>query len=120
MLDEGQVERIASRGGVIGLILAQHQLEDGLTDGEGLAHTVRTLRSHIDEIHSLAGSYDHIGIGSDLDGFIEPTMPEIGRAEDLSKLVRPLADHYGPDVADAILYRNAARVVRHALAMREA
>lgn len=57
-------------------------------------------------------------VGPDLDGFIEPTIPEIGRVEDLSKLVRPSADYYGPDVADAILYR--ARVVRQALAMRQA
>ena len=118
MLDERQILKIAERGGVIGLILAQHQLEDGLADGEGIGHTIRTIRAHIKRIHEITCSYDHIGIGSDLDGFIEPTMPEIDRAEHLAKLVQPLQDHYGAEVADAILYRNAANLVRNVLAQR--
>jgi microsomal dipeptidase-like Zn-dependent dipeptidase len=119
MLTGDQVRRIAEREGVVGLILAQHQLEEGLPDGDGLGHTIRTLCAHIDAIKGITKSWeDIIGIGSDLDGFIEPTMPEIERAEDMSKLVEPLTEHYGEVVARKILYGNARRVVRKAFELR--
>lgn len=120
MLTPDQVRRVAERRGVIGLILAQHQLEDGLPDGEGLGHTVRTIKCHVDEICEITDSHAHVGIGSDLDGFIKPTMPEIERAEHLAKLVDPLREHYGTEKADAVLYDNAAGLLKRVLALRGA
>jgi microsomal dipeptidase-like Zn-dependent dipeptidase len=117
MLDRASVEQIARRDGVVGLILARHQLQDGLGDGDGLEHTVATLRAHIDRIHELTGSHAHVGIGSDLDGFIKPTMSGIEAAEDLAGLERPLREAY-PGAAEAILAHNAQRVVRRVLAQR--
>jgi len=119
MLDRPMVERIAERDGVIGLILAQHQLEDGLPDGDGIDHTLRTIRAHVDRIREITGSHAHVGIGSDLDGFIEPTMSGIETAEHLDRLVSPLREAYGED-ADALLHGNAQRVVRRVLAGRGA
>ncbi len=117
MLDRDTIAEIARRDGVIGLILARHQLQDGRPDGDGIEHTVATMRAHIDRIHAITGSHAFVGIGSDLDGFIKPTMSAIEASEDLGALEIPLRDAYPAD-ADAILTGNALRVVRRALAAR--
>jgi microsomal dipeptidase-like Zn-dependent dipeptidase len=117
MLDPATITEIARRGGVIGLILARHQLQDGRADGEGIDHTVDTIRAHVDKIREITGSHQHVGIGSDLDGFIKPTMSGVESAEDLAKLEEALRAAY-PDDADAILWGNAYRVVHRVLAQR--
>lgn len=119
MLDPQTIRRIAERDGVVGLILAQHQLNDGLeVENPGdFGETVRVIRSHVDEIHRWAGSHDHVAIGSDLDGFIKPTVGGIEYADDLDRLRRPLAEAYPAD-HEAILSGNALRVLRKALAGR--
>ena len=110
MLDPATIKEIARRDGVVGLILARHQLQDGRADGEGIDHTVETIRAHVDRIREVTGSNDHVGIGSDLDGFIKPTMSGIESAEDLAQARGRAASAY-PDDADAILSGNALRVV---------
>ena len=77
-----------------------------------------TIRNHVDRIHEIAGSHAHVGIGSDLDGFIKPTMSGIESAEDLAKLEGPAAGRVPRD-ADAILFGNAQRVVARVLGQRE-
>jgi microsomal dipeptidase-like Zn-dependent dipeptidase len=119
MLDEETIRQIARRDGVIGLILARHQLQDGLADGEGNEHTIKTLGDHIDRIRAITGSCRHTCIGSDLDGFIKPTMSQIQTAQDLGKLDEWLHDVYPAPEADAILFDNAMRVVRQAFSLRE-
>jgi microsomal dipeptidase-like Zn-dependent dipeptidase len=71
-----QAQRVAARGGVIGLLLAQHQLNDGLRskDTSTLEESLEVIFRHLDAIHQATGSHDHVAIGSDLDGFIKPTM----------------------------------------------
>ena len=56
----------------------------------------------------------HVAIGSDLDGFIKPTVAGIETASDLAMLEAPLRQAYGAD-AEAILSGNAMRVARAAL-----
>jgi microsomal dipeptidase-like Zn-dependent dipeptidase len=117
MLDPATIKKIARRDGVVGLILARHQLQDGRADGEGIGHTVATICAHVDKIREVTGSHDHVGIGSDLDGFIKPTMSGVESAEDLAKLEEALRAKYPID-ADAILSGNALRVVTRVLAQR--
>ena len=119
MLDEEAVRRIARRDGVVGLILGRHQLNDGLAiaSPDSLDGALEAIRHHIEKIHALTGSHDHVAIGSDLDGFIRPTLGGIEYAEDLAKLRAPLEAAY-PGAAEAILSGNALRVVRRALASR--
>jgi microsomal dipeptidase-like Zn-dependent dipeptidase len=119
MLDRATITEIARRDGVVGLILARHQLQDGRADGEGIDHTVETIRAHVDKIREVTGSHQHVGIGSDLDGFIKPTMSGVESAEDLAKLEDALRTAYPVD-ADAILSDNALRVVTRVLAQRPA
>jgi microsomal dipeptidase-like Zn-dependent dipeptidase len=113
------VQRVVARDGVVGLILAQHQLNDGLRgdDAKTLPETVEVLRRHIDAIREAAGSHAHVGIGSDFDGFIKPTAGGLERIEDLKQLRDPLAELY-PDDVDAILSGNALRVLRRVLPSR--
>jgi microsomal dipeptidase-like Zn-dependent dipeptidase len=113
MLDAETIRGVAARDGVVGLIMAQHQLNDGLgvDDPDDPERTVRTVCSHIDAIHDVTGSHRHVGIGSDLDGFIKPTVAGIEDVDDLAKLRGPLADAY-PDDVEAIVSGNAVRALR--------
>ncbi|HEX4344009.1 MAG TPA: membrane dipeptidase [Solirubrobacteraceae bacterium] len=110
MLDVHTIEEIARRDGVIGLILARHQLQDGLADANVIEHTFQTLASHIDRIYEITGSHRHTCIGSDLDGFVKPTMSGIESSRDLTSLARWLDRRYKGD-AEAIRFGNALRVI---------
>lgn len=118
MLTPERIRRIAARDGVIGLILARHQINDnaGLVDPDDPAETPKVLKAHIDEIrrHVPDHTNAHVGIGSDLDGFIKPTVAGIETAGDLKMLVEPLQEEYGDD-AEMILSGNAINVVKRAL-----
>jgi microsomal dipeptidase-like Zn-dependent dipeptidase len=118
MLAPETIRRIARRDGVIGLILARHQLNDeaGVKDPESPAETHAVLRRHIDAIRLCVPGHvnAHVAIGSDLDGFIKPTVAGIETAGDLATLAQPLRDAYGAD-AEAILSGNAMRVARKGL-----
>jgi microsomal dipeptidase-like Zn-dependent dipeptidase len=120
MLDDDTIREIAARDGVVGLIMAEHQLYDGveLGDATGFEATLEAVRSHVEAIHGVAGSYSHVGIGSDLDGFIKPTVAGIENADDLKKFREPLAKEFGAN-APAILGGNAERVLRSALRARD-
>lgn len=118
MLPPAAIRRIAERDGVVGLILACHQIEDGLDAPEGgdAAAAAAVLRRHVDAIRSCVPSHEnaHVAIGTDMDGFIKPILPGIETAGDLGRLQAPLRDAYGED-AEAILAGNALRVARGAL-----
>ena len=111
--DDDTVTRIAARGGLLGLILCQHYITSWLPDiAETFEGSVTALCRHIDRLHELTGSYDHIGIGSDLDGYIKPALPGLEHQGRLADLQRALRDRYGDDVAEQISGGNALRVLR--------
>jgi microsomal dipeptidase-like Zn-dependent dipeptidase len=105
---------VAQRNGVIGLILAQHQLGKTRHDDDSRALVAR----HINAIHDALGTHAHTGIGTDLDGFIKPTLHGIDRARDLGTLERWIREDFRQD-ADAILHGNADRVIRQAFDLRD-
>jgi microsomal dipeptidase-like Zn-dependent dipeptidase len=107
-LTDAAVARIAGRGGVIGLIFAQHQLKDGLrrTNTTTLDESLDLLARHIDAIGPA-----NVAIGTDLDGFIKPTLGGIESAADLRPFADGLRARY-PDTAEAMLKGNALRVIR--------
>lgn len=118
MLDAETIHAIAGRGGVVGLIMAHHLLNDALTeDHDDIEPTMRSMRLHIGKIHELTGSYENIGIGSDLDGFIKPTVGGIEKARDLRLLAERLSEAY-PAHAATMLHDNALRVLKAAYARR--
>ncbi len=106
---------IRDRDGVIGLIAAQHLLGTTRTPDDSR----ELLKRHIDAIHDALGDHDHTAIGTDLDGFIKPTLAGLERAEDLTRLQGWIGDLY-PDAAGAILHANAERVLRQTFGLRAA
>jgi membrane dipeptidase len=111
--DDDTVTRVAARGGLLGLILCQHYITSGLPDvAETFDGSVGALCRHIDKIHELTGSYDHIGVGSDLDGYIKPALPGLEHQGRMADLQRALTDRYGADVAQQIAGGNAVRILR--------
>ena len=112
MLTDGQIARIAARDGVIGLILAQHQINDGIrrTATKTLAESLAVLDRHIDAIGP-----DHVAIGSDLDGFIKPTIGGVESAADLKPFADALRARH-PESADRILSGNALRIIERRFA----
>ena len=105
------IARITARDGVVGLILAQHQINDGIrrSDTKTLAESLAVLDRHIEAIGP-----DHVAIGSDLDGFIKPTIGGVESAADLKPFADALRARH-PESADRILRDNALRDHRAAI-----
>jgi microsomal dipeptidase-like Zn-dependent dipeptidase len=117
-VDAKTVGRIAARGGAVGLIFAQHQLNEGVTDATttDAAASVEVLRHHIDAIHGVVGDHRTAAIGTDFDGFIRPTLGGFEGPADLAELRGLLLQApYDPGDVDAILHGNALRVLRTVL-----
>lgn len=119
-LTDDTVRQIAERDGVVGLIMAQHQLNDGVRKRptKRLKESIEVICRHIDRIEEIVGP-GHVALGTDLDGFIRPTMGGLETAADLAKLREPLVEHYRDEAkVDAFLYGNARRVIERVLAAR--
>jgi microsomal dipeptidase-like Zn-dependent dipeptidase len=113
-LDAGTIERIAERDGVVGLILAEHQVADGLRRRRTrtLEDSLEVLAAHVDAIAGITGSLRHVAIGSDLDGFIKPTLAGLDSAAAMVSLQAGLAERYGARDAERICSGNAVRLLR--------
>jgi microsomal dipeptidase-like Zn-dependent dipeptidase len=102
------VARIVESGGVIGVILFPYWLrrpDEQFLGAEHIQLVFRTIRA----LHEMTGSYDHIAIGSDLDGFIRPIeeCPDYAHTRQFADLIRVEF----PDAADRILWGNALDVL---------
>jgi microsomal dipeptidase-like Zn-dependent dipeptidase len=108
------VERVAARDGVIGLILA----ENLATNGVRRRHTSKVedsldvLFRHLDRLREITGSHRHSAIGTDLDGFIKPTLAGFEDAGRLARLEAAIVERYGAEDADLITSGNALRLLR--------
>lgn len=113
------IREVARRGGVIGLIVAQHFITDGMAKATTYDESFEALCRHIDRIHEVTGAYDAIGIGSDLDGYIKPALPGLGHEGCMLRLQHSLRDRYGAETAEKISSGNALRVLRAAWTVRQ-
>ncbi len=113
MCDEEILLRIRRRNGVVGLIMAQHQLNDGIRKKETttLEESLDVICRHIDKIAEVTGGHEHIAIGTDLDGFIKPSMGGVTTAADLRLVEEGLRERYGDEIAEQVTWRNALRVL---------
>ena len=77
------------------MIFAQHQINDGLrrTDTKTLDESLEVSSPAT----STRSAHDHVAIGSDLDGFIKPTLGGIETAADLAPLAAALQARYPAD-----------------------
>lgn len=116
MHDEETLLQIKRRKGVVGLIMAQHQLNDGLRKKRDrtktLDESMEVICKHIDEIARITGGYEQIGIGTDFDGFIKPSQGGLTTSADLKSLEEALRDRYGDEKAELMTSGNALRVLR--------
>ncbi len=115
MHDEATVRQIARREGVIGLIMAQHQLNDGVRKRETkkLPESLEVIRRHVDRITAITEDFDHVALGTDFDGFIKPTMGGLEDMRDMKALEGGLKHLYGQK-STAICHDNVLRVLRAA------
>jgi membrane dipeptidase len=111
--EQWAVDEIKKRDGVIGLIMAQFQLNDGLRKShtKDLEESFKVIRSHIDKLAGDQEGRKHVALGTDFDGFIKPTMSGLEDMGDLALLEQWLRKEYGAD-ADGIASGNALRVLR--------
>jgi microsomal dipeptidase-like Zn-dependent dipeptidase len=113
MLDEETLLQIKRRDGVVGLIMAQYQLTDGICKRtRSFEDSLYVIRRHIDKIAEITGSHRHIAFGTDFDGFIKPTLSELESEADLRRLEEELRKHYRDDEVDLITSGNSIRVLR--------
>jgi microsomal dipeptidase-like Zn-dependent dipeptidase len=95
-LSDGQLDRIAARGGLVGIAFFKEAV-----GGETLAHVVRAIRYTIDQIGD-----EHVAIGSDFDGVVRAPFDSAGFGS-LSQAL--LESGLSPDAVQRVMGRNALR-----------
>jgi microsomal dipeptidase-like Zn-dependent dipeptidase len=113
-LSRQTIERIGASGGVIGLSASERHLTDGLPprQNEDFEESLRVIRAHVDRIRDYTGSPDHVAIGSDMDGFVKPTLRGLEHMGRMAELERGLRAHYDRAEADRITSGNALGLLR--------
>jgi microsomal dipeptidase-like Zn-dependent dipeptidase len=112
-LTDATIKRVADRGGILGCILCEHYIGDGLPGSlKTFDDSVAALTRHIDRIRDVTGSHEHAAIGSDLDGYIKPALPGLEHHGRMSALQDALRAHYGDADVELITNANALRVLR--------
>ena len=106
------IREIAHRQGVMGVIFCKHWTSTGLFQPTSQAESFEIIKLHIERIHDLTGCYDHIALGSDLDGYIKPMLPGLEDMAMMPDLADFLRGQYGAAVAEKILSGNALDVLR--------
>ena len=119
-LPDAHIRLLVGRGAVIGLSLNTWMIVAGWKTGQTPRESVTLdhLALHADHICQIAGSADHVGIGSDLDGGFgtEETPMGIDTIADLHRLGDALADRGFTDAqVEAILHGNWLRFWGEAL-----
>jgi microsomal dipeptidase-like Zn-dependent dipeptidase len=105
-LCDWEVKRIARDGGLVGVIFMPYWLMPHAT-GQGINFLART----IDHFVNVAGE-DHVGVGTDFDGFTTPPE-DLKDASEMPRLTqRLLVEGYGEERVKKILGGNALRVLR--------
>ena len=110
-ISDAQIRSVASRDGVIGVVLDEWMLVPGYVRGrpDRPRATLEDLANHIDHICSTLGDAKHVGVGSDLDGGFgtEQTPGDLDTIADLQKLGAILAARgYAEADIDAIFHGN--------------
>jgi membrane dipeptidase len=105
-LRDEEIQEIAAGGGLIGVIFFNYWL-DPRDPKKGLDPIWKT----IEHIHSVTGSFDHIALGTDFDGFTDPP-DDVEDSSEMGVVTQMLLDRGVPE-ADLlkILGGNAQRVL---------
>ena len=113
-LTADDIAAIARRGGVVGVILSEHQAADGLRRRrtKTFEQSFDIVCRHLDRIREITGSHEHSAIGSDLDGFIKPTLAGLADEACMARLEDALVARYGAGDAALITSGNVLRLLR--------
>lgn len=105
-LKDWEMKKIANSGGVIGVIFMNYWLmpRESL---RGLNVITQTLREFIN-----AAGEDHVGLGTDFDGFTQPPSDLLNAAQMPRLTQRLLSEGLSADQVTKILGGNALRVLR--------
>jgi membrane dipeptidase len=105
-LKDWEIKKIAESGGMVGVIFMNYWLMPHETK-RGLNFIARTI-----EHFAKVGGIDHVGFGSDFDGFTDPP-DDLKDASELPRLTQRLvAEGYSQEAIIKILGGNALRVLR--------
>ncbi len=87
-LSDAILRALVERGGIIGLIPTCSFLDYGWKRGDPRTITMEMVAAQVDHICQLAGSADHVGLGSDFDGGfgVDVATAEVDSIADLQKL----------------------------------
>jgi membrane dipeptidase len=118
-LTDAQIQRLLSRGAVIGTALDAWMLYPGWIRGETRPEVVslEAVADHIDHVCQLAGNARHAAIGSDLDGGFgtEQTPRDLDTIADLQRIPDLLRRRgYDEEAITGIMYGNWVRFFRDA------
>lgn len=123
-LRDGDIRKLAERGGVVGAALDCWMLDPGCGQGPGNVRrgaTLETVADHIDHVCQVAGSARHVGIGSDLDGGFgtEQSPADLDTIADLQKLPEILSRRgYSAADIEGVMHGNWLALMRRAWADR--
>ncbi len=101
-----QLHAVAKSNGIIGLFFSRTflQLQDDNEDTK-----INSIIAHIDYIRQLIG-IDHVALGSDLGGFLGPTIQGAGSVFEIENILETLRSRgYSIEDIEKICYKNAMR-----------
>ena len=112
-LKDWEIKKIADNGGVVAVIFMNYWLMPHETK-RGLNFIARTLDHFIN-----VGGIDHVGVGTDFDGFIDPP-DDLKDSSQLYKLTqRLIAEEYSEQMIKKIWGENVLRVIREGWGKKE-
>jgi membrane dipeptidase len=116
---DDQIRAVVERGGILGMAFDAIMMVPGWVHlrsrPEDFQLKIERICDHIDHICQIAGSADHIGIGTDLDGGYgsEQTPMDLKSIADLQSLPELLvARGYTQHDIDGMLWRNTVEFLR--------
>lgn len=114
-MKEEFVRRIADRGGVCGVLYCEHYMMEGSNQKEtkDLTDSLARIDAHVEKLLQWGGE-DVLAIGSDLDGFIKPTLEGLSSAKNHKDVALHLQRNYPAPLAEKMCHANALRVLRQA------
>jgi microsomal dipeptidase-like Zn-dependent dipeptidase len=105
-LSDEVARKVREREGLVGMILATHQMGDTVS----AQASKEVLKNHMDAVRTACKDDSCTAIGSDIDGFIKPTLDGIGDYDSMRNL-KEWVEADQPE-AKKILYDNALRVTK--------
>jgi len=118
-LDDGQLQAVVERGGVVGVAMDAWMLQPEWQKGvyNEVTATLEDVVDHVDHVCDIAGDTRHVAIGSDLDGGygLEQSPRDLDTIADLQRVAEILESRgYGADDVDRIVRGNWLRLLEEA------